>query len=250
MLRSLNDLEGFAIHATDGKLGHVKDFYFDDQAWVMRYFVVDTGTWLLSRQVLISPISVGQPDWENRVLPVSLTQAQVKNSPDIDTNKPVSRQHELDYFGYYGYPFYWGGTDIWGGGIYPGTLLPGYLGVESIPLDESAAEEADRARADAAQHAHDDPHLRSYKALLDYHIAASDGDIGHVQGLLVDEASWAIKYLIVNTNNWWLGHQMLIAPQLIKAVSWSDASVTLDMTRQAVKDAPLYDASIAGASRI
>lgn len=237
MLRSINDLEGYAIRATDGIIGHVKDFYFDDQAWVIRYVVVDTGTWLSSRKVLISPIAIGHPDWAEQVLPVSITKEQVKNSPDVDTEKPVSRQHEIDYFGYYGYPFYWGGAGIWGGGLYPDMMMPDYVGFESTPHGEDREGEG----ADAAQHQHDDPHLRSCKAVMDYHIEATDGDIGHVQGMLVDEETWAIQYLIVNTSNWWLGHQVLIAPQWIKDVSWSDATVSLNLTRQAVKEAPLYN---------
>ena len=119
MLRSMKNLEDYAIRATDGIIGHVKDFYFDDEAWVIRYLVVDTGTWLSSRKVLISPISIGHPDWTDRVLPVSITKEQVKNSPDIDTQKPVSRQHEIQYLGYYGYPYYWGGAGLWGEGIDP-----------------------------------------------------------------------------------------------------------------------------------
>ena len=239
MLRSMNDLEGYAIRATDGTIGHVKDFYFDDQAWVIRYLVVDTGTWLSSRKVLISPIAIGRPDWAEQVLPVSITKEQVKNSPDVDTDKPVSRQHEIDYFGYYGYPFYWGGAGIWGGGLYPDMMMPDYAGFESTSYGEDQEGEG----AHAAQHQHDDPHLRSCKAVMDYHIEATDGDIGHVQGMLVDEETWAIQYLIVNTSNWWLGHQVLIAPQWIKDVSWSDATVSLNLTRQAVKEAPLYNSA-------
>ena len=243
MLRSMNDLEGYAIRATDGTIGHVKDFYFDDQAWVIRYLVVDTGTWLSSRKVLISPIAIGHPDWTEKVLPVSITKEQVKNSPDIDTEKPVSRQHEIDYFGYYGYPFYWGGAGIWGGGIYPNMMMPDYVGFESKPFGEGPGADEAYARADTAQHQHDDPHLRSCKEIMDYHIEATDGDVGHVQGMLVDEETWAIQYLIVNTSNWWLGHQVLIAPHWIKDVSWSDATVSLNLTRQAVKEAPLYDSA-------
>ncbi|MHB1188915.1 PRC-barrel domain-containing protein [Thiobacillus sp.] len=243
MLRSMNDLENYSIHATDGTIGHVTDFYFDDERWVIRYLVVDTGTWLSSRKVLISPIAIGNPNWTEKILPVSITQEQVKNSPDIDTEKPVSRQHEIQYLGYYGYPFYWGGAGIWGGGIYPNMMMPSYAGFVSTPHAEHPEAEEAHARADAAQHEDDDPHLRSCKAVMDYHIQAVDGDIGHVQGLLVDEETWAIRYLIVNTSNWWLGHLVLIAPQWIQKVSWSDTTVSVDLTRQAVKDAPAYDSA-------
>ncbi|MDZ4730203.1 MAG: PRC-barrel domain-containing protein [Xanthomonadales bacterium] len=243
MLRSMKDLEDYAIRATDGNIGHVKDFYFDDEAWVIRYFVVDTGSWLSSRKVLISPIAIGDPDWTDKVLPVSITKEQVKSSPDIDTDKPVSRQHEMRYLGYYGYPSYWGGAGLWGGGAYPGMMMTsdGVLGSTAYVADPEVQEAY--ARADEERHRDDDPHLRSCKAVIDYHIHASDGDIGHVQGLLVDEQSWAIRYLIVNTSNWWLGHQVLIAPQWIKNVGWSETTVSVDLTRQAVKDAPPYDST-------
>jgi len=237
----MKDLEDCAIRATDGIIGQVKDLYFDDKAWVIRYLVVDAGTWLSSRKVLISPIAVGRPDWTEKVLPVSITKEQVKNSPSIDTDKPVSRQHEIRYLGYYGYPFYWDGPGLWGGASYPGMLMTGYSGFGSMqPAVRPEAEEA-YARAEEARHQDDDLHLRSCKAVTGYHIEATDGDIGHVQGLLVDEETWAIRYMIVDTSNWWLGHQVLIAPQWIAALSWSDATVSVNVTRQAVKDAPVYD---------
>lgn len=243
MLRSMNDLDDCTIRATDGTIGHVRDFYFDDEAWVIRYLVVDTGTWLLSRQVLISPIAIGHPDWTEKELPVSITKEQVKNSPDIDTDKPVSRQHEIRYLGYYGYPYYWGRSGLWGGGAYPGMMMPGYAGFVSTPHAEGTQADEAYARDEAARHQNDDSHLRSCKAVMKYHIRATDGDIGHVQGLLVDEETWAIRYLIVNTSNWWLGHQVLIAPQWIQDMIWSDATVSVNLTRQAMKSAPPFDSA-------
>src|SRR5450759_1770004 len=161
MLHSMKDLEDYAIGATDGTVGHVKDFYFDDKAWVIRYLVVDTGTWLSSRKVLISPIAIGHPNWAEKTLPVSITKEQVKNSPDIDTEKPVSRQHEIEYLGYYGYPYYWGGAGLWAGGAFPNLLMPGYGGF-ATPLNAGQPEaEKARAQAEAARHQNDDPHLRS-----------------------------------------------------------------------------------------
>ncbi|MEO6986003.1 MAG: PRC-barrel domain-containing protein [Paralcaligenes sp.] len=243
MLRSMKDLEDYAIHATDGVIGHVKDFYFDDEAWVIRYLVVDTGSWLSSRKVLISPISIGDPDWVKKVLPVSITKEQVKNSPPIDTDKPVSRQHEIRYLGYYGYPSYWGGVGLWGGDYYPGMMMTGYGGFVSTPYTADARARETYARADEARHQNDDLHLRSCQAIMGYHIEAADGDIGQVQGLLVDERTWAIRYMIVNTSNWWLGHLVLIVPPWIKRVSWAESIVSVDLTRQAVKDAPPYNST-------
>jgi uncharacterized protein YrrD len=244
MLRSMKNLEDYAIRATDGIIGHVKDFYFDDKAWVIRYLVVDTGTWLSSRKVLISPIAIGHPDWTDRVLPVSITKEQVKNSPDIDTQKPVSRQHEIRYLGYYGYPYYWEGAGLWGDGLDPSMMMTGFGGFPSRPHPIRSEEEMAYARAEAARHQDDDPHLRSCKAVMGYHVQATDGDIGHVEDLLVDEETWAVRYIIVNTSNWWLDHQVLIAPQWIQGVSWSDSTVAVNLIRQAVKDAPPYDSEI------
>jgi hypothetical protein len=241
MLRSMNDLDDYTIRATDGDIGHVKDFYFDDKTWVVRYLVVDTGNWLSSRKVLISPIAVGHPNWSEKVLPVSITQEQVKNSPDIDTEKPVSRQHEIRYLGYYGYPFYWGGTGLWGEEAYPSMLMAGYGGFVATPQILPPEQVIADALAEAAQHQHDDPDLRSVKAVMSYHIEATDGDIGHVKGMLVDDETWAIRYLIVDTSNWWLGHKVLIAPQWIEEVRWPDTTVSVNLTRRAVQDAPPYD---------
>ncbi|MEO8544560.1 MAG: PRC-barrel domain-containing protein [Betaproteobacteria bacterium] len=249
MLRSAKEMEGYAVSATDGVIGHVKDFYLDDEKWVIRYLVVDTGGWLSSRKVLVSPIAVGTPDWEQKLLPVSISKEQVSKSPDIDTEQPVSRQHEIAYSGYYGYPYYWGGGGYWGGAMYPNLMMPAYGG-----FGGSAAGPADglrettrreMAQRESDRHAHDDPHLRSCNAVVGYHIHASDGDIGHVAGMMLDEQTWAVRYLIVDTSNWWLGHQVLIAPQWIETVNWLDATVSVSMSRQAVKDAPIYDAQAA-----
>ena len=243
MLRSLKDLQDYAIHATDGNIGHVKDFYFDDDAWVIRYLIVDTGTWLSSRKVLISPISIGQPNWSDRVLPVSITKQQVKDSPDIDTEKPVSRQHEMGYLSYYGYQNYWGGAGLWGAIPYPNKLIPGYSGTMTEQRATPPKAEKAVARQEGAQRRDEDPHLRSCNEVIGYHIQATDGEIGHVQGLLVDEETWAIRYLVVDTNNWWLDQWVLVAPQWINEMSWSDTTVSLDLTRREVKNAPEYDSS-------
>ncbi len=242
MLRSMNDLEDYTIRATDGTIGVVKDFYFDDQSWVIRYLVIDTGTWFSSRKVLISPISIGHANWAEKELPVSISMAQVKSSPDIDTELPVSRQHEIQYYSHYGYPYYWGGIGLWGNGAYPGMLIAGNL---ALPVTIANLEtELAHARVEAARHQDDDIHLRSCKAVVGYHIHASDGDIGHVQGMLVDEETWAVRYLIVDTSNWWIGHKVLIAPPWISEVSWTDEKVFVSLTRQAVKDAAPYDATV------
>lgn len=229
MLRNLTDLSGYSIHATDGDLGTVKDFYFDDEDWAIRYLVAETGGWLSDRQVLISPLSLGQPDFVARRLPVSLTMAQVRTSPDIDTSKPVSRQHEAALFDYYAYPYYWGGGGLWGLGSYPGMLTA----EDRI--------EGDMAARWTAPDTASDVHLRSARVVIGNHVHGSDGEIGHVQDLLVDDHSWAIRYLVVNTSNWWLGHRVLLSPRWVDAVTWPERIVTVGLTRDAISHGPPYD---------
>jgi hypothetical protein len=232
MLRNVKNLEGFAIGATDGTVGKVKDFYFDDEAWVIRYLVVDTSAWLGGREVLVSPYSIGQPGWAASVLPATISKQQIKDSPSIESDKPVSRQYERDYLGYYGYPYYWGGTSLWGEAYYPGIYLSGrdaddYNGYQGH-LGAPSADDGD-------------PHLRSCNAVKGYHIKARDGEIGHVQGFLVDDLTWSIRYLIVNTSNWWVGHDVLVSPEWIQDVSWAGSYIAVSLDRQAIKNAPVYD---------
>jgi uncharacterized protein YrrD len=233
MLRSMQELKDYTIGATDGEIGHVTDFFFDDEAWVIRYLVVETGSWLMTRKVLISPFSLMEADWMHRRLPVYINREQVKNSPDIDTEKPVSRQHEMTYANYYGYPYYWGGSGLWGDDLHFPVITPNDGGLNDVEL----------AKIAAAQHAKDDPHLRSCKAVVGYHIHARDGDIGHVQGMLVDEDTWALRYLVVETTNWWRGHQVLISPNWIESISWADSKVIVNLNRQAIKDSPRFDST-------
>ena len=247
MLRSMKDLEHYTIGATDGPIGQVEDFYFDDDGWAIRYLVVETGSWPDSRKVLVSPIAIHQPDWAGRTLPVSISQAQLRGCPDIDTARPGSRQHETGHLGHPGDPVCGGGMGVLGEGLYPKALLRGHGGqrIDSAkrePEREREREEAAFARAEQAHHRHDDPQLHRCKAVIGHHLRAIDGEIGHVEGLLVNEETWTVRYLVVNTSNWWVGYQVLLAPQWITGVEGSDQRMSVQLTRAAIQQAPLYDA--------
>ena len=241
MLRSVNDLQGRKIRATDGDIGSVDQFLFDDEDWAVRYLVVDTGNWLLGRKVLISPIALGQTDWTEG-LSVSLTKEQIKNSPGIDTDKPVSRQHESEYFNYYGYPYYWHGPALWGAGAYPMAVprtmgYPDRVGVTTVYAGSASAPKA------APQEEEGDPHLRSTREVIGYYIEATDGEIGHVEDFIIDDKSWAIRYIVVDTVNWWPGKKVVVAPQWIKRVSWAESTVYVYLEREWIKNAPEYDST-------
>lgn len=242
MLRRMRDMEGYSISATDGVIGEVKDYYFDDESWVIRYLVVQTGAWLSKRKVLISPMAINQADWSEKSIPAAITQEQVRNSPDIDTDKPVSRQHEDQYLQYYRYPNYWGGIGVWGAGTYPNAMQPARS--SGWPAERYRDVQSKRNLVQTGRQTSDDPHLRSGNAVLKYHVHATDGDIGRVHGILIDEKSWSIHFLIVNTNQWWLGHEVIIAPEWIENVSWADSKVFVSLTREAIQSSPPYDPSV------
>jgi hypothetical protein len=227
MLRNAKDLHGFTIRATDGELGTVDQLYFDDETWAIRYLTVETGGWLAGRQVLISPISVTHADWQARRLDVTLTKRQVQNSPEIDTHQPVSRQHEAAFNQYYGYPYYWGGPYMWGSGPFPTDVA-----MSPIAPPEPAADSLWSEPADS--------HLRSTQAVTGYSIDAADGEIGHLDGFVVDDEAWAIRYLEVATRNWWPGKKVLVSPAWIERVSWEDSKVYTGLTREAIQNAPEY----------
>jgi hypothetical protein len=238
MLRNASAIKGYAIAASDGRIGHVSDFLFDDASWLVRWLVVDTGNWLSGRKVLLPPSAMGRPTATENEFPVSLTKQQVKDSPDSDTDRPVSRQIEANIYGYYGWQPYWG-TDMLMGGYGYGTGFGGGT-AGALPANESRQRAEDVAIARASDN---DPHLRSIKAVTGYHIHAVDGEIGHLDDFIVEDTDWSIRNLIVNTKNWWPGKNVLIAPSSIDTIDWTDHLVKLNVDRKRVKDSPTYDAS-------
>jgi hypothetical protein len=234
MLRSVKYLKGYRIEAKDGDIGEVVEFYFDDETWTVRYLVADTGNWLTGRQVLISPMALGKIDRNSNRLQVNLSRSQVENSPGIDSEKPVSRQHEAEFSTYYGYPYYWAGPYIWGPVPYPvGSAMP------APPTGATTV----REEVASAQREQTDVHLRSTKEVTGYYIEASDGDIGHVEDFLIEDDSWKIRYIVVDTKNWWPGKKVVVSPEWIRSVSWTDSKVYVDVPRDAIRNAPEYDTS-------
>ena len=236
MLTNASAINGYAIAASDGRLGTVNDFLFDDASWMVRWLVVDTGNWLPGRKVLLPPLVLGHPDPEERAFPVRLTMQQVKDSPQIDTDRPVSRQMETNVYDYYGW------TPYWGSGLFMGGYMGGY-GRGAIAAQPSPEAQRREERLAEIQRGNDDPHLRSIDAVTGYHIHASDGEIGHVEDFLLEQADWSIHYLVVDTKNWWPGKKVLISPRSARDINWRDRLVNIDVDRQKVKDSPAYDES-------
>jgi hypothetical protein len=224
MLFLAQTLTDFTLNSLDGSIGTVKNFYFDDHNWVVRYLIAETGSWLSSRQVLISPYAVSKSDIPNREIHVKLTKQQIEESPPIDTHLPVSQQFEIDYSQYYGFPSYWSGMNTWGAypymwGTYP-YALPSIEHETEAPSDEQKW----------------DRHLRSAQAVRGYHVHASDGEFGHIEDFIIDDGNWSVTSLVIDTVNWWPGKKVLLSPQSIEEVSWEKSIIVINKTRAQVWD--------------
>lgn len=247
MIRDAKTIEGCEIRARDDAVGTVKDVYFDDENWHVRYLVVDTGSWLTGRTVLMASGAVNSADWEQRVLAVNLTKEQVRNSPHVDTHRPVSRQHETSLHDYYGWPYYWGAPALGTGYVAPiaPAAAPSAASLRASSRSPSGFGEETRATGGTANRpaseSEADSHLRSAHVIRGYHIEASDGSIGHVEDLMIDDATWAVCFIVVDTRNWWPGKKVVVSPSEVRAIHWSTSTVSVDLSREAIKSSPEFD---------
>lgn len=229
MLWNASSLIDFAIHATDGSIGSVETLLFDDREWTIRWIAVDAGTWLSDRKVILPPSAVRELDLTRRAFEVNLTRQQVEDSPGLDNDAPVSRQHESDLYSYYGRDPYWA---AWA--YAPGLSL-------ATPIEPPPTAPGERPGLE--QRVEGDSHLRSTQEVTGYYVHATDGDIGHVEEFLVDSDGWTIRYIVVDTKNWWPGKKVLVSPRAFTAINWADRSVQTDLTRDRLRNGPEYDPS-------
>ena len=228
MLQSIKQLYGNQLGATDGEIGHVKDFYFDDLNWAVRYVVADTGNWLTGRQVLLSPHAFGGSLSAGKVMLVNLTRKQVADSPAIETHKPVSRQYEEEYHRYYGWPYYWEGDGLWGGTRgFPILEVP----YDFFPRKPAAGDPNAKVT---------DEHLRSTQAVCGYHLQATDGIFGHVCDFLMDDQSWAINQLVIKTGHRFTGKEVQVPASQVERISYKESTVFVKLTKDTVEKSPEY----------
>lgn len=232
MKRSIKSLIGYSLKETDGEIGKVDEFYFDDLSWTIRYLVVEAGNWLSRRKVLISPEALLQPDWENETFPVNLTKAQIESSPDIDTDKPVSRQHEEELSSYYTWDPYWE-NEAHGAGIF--GSMPSELYESEIGEPENVNYPAPESEGNK------DPHLQSTDAVKGCTIHATDGEIGKVVDYILDDSDWKINYLVVDTGNWLNSKKVLLPTSWIKEIKWDNEVVVVNVSTAEVKNSPDFD---------
>lgn len=227
MLRSMKELDGYNIQAKDGEIGKAKDFLFDDDTWGLRYLVVDTGGFLTGRKVVISPNALGKPDWNNQVFPVSLTKQQIQDSPPIGSNEPITRQRETDLYQHYRWQPYWEGRTT---GVTPGenvTPAP-----RPTPPQEVTRHSPTEGR-----------HLKSLDDVRGFGVSATDGDIGEIEDFIVDDENWHIRYAVIDTRKWLPGKKVIVPLSAIKSIREDDSKVSIDMSKDKLKDAPKFDPS-------
>ncbi len=229
MERNINSLIGYKMEATNGEIGKTEEFYFEDDSWKIKYIIVKTGGWLFFRKVLISPIALVKGDWKEGVFPVTITKEQVSDSPGIDTDKPVSRQQEIELYGHYAWQRY-GGSGFYAGGTAEA--------MDFAPIiDETITKEADPTD----KRSNDGLHLRSTQNVTGYNIHATDGEIGHVTDFIFDDQTWQILYFVVDTNNWLGGKKVLIKVKHVNKMEWDDSKVFVNVSIEDVKTSPLFE---------
>lgn len=238
MLRKANNLIGYRLDAKDDNLGEVDDFYFSTEDWTIRYMIVDIGSWFTGRRVLIAQSEIGTPNWKQRTIPVDLTKEQVKDSPDIDLTRPIGREQEASLYSYYGWPTYWGapatlgmGMGAVGAGVAMGTPMPPATGPRISDIPDKVA----------AAYPKGERHLQSIGEVTGFNIEGADGSIGIVEDFLVDDHSWIIRYLEIDTSKWLPGRQVLVSPEWVDGVDWNNSKVYTQMTKDQVKNSPEYN---------
>jgi hypothetical protein len=231
MQRNIDSLTGYNMVATDGEIGKVIEFFFDDEIWFVRYMILKTGDWLHGRKVLISPDALKKTSWETGVFSVNITKEQVRDSPAIDTDKPVYRSQEIELYAHYDWESEWGSQFYDGGSMGESNPVP-------IPDREilTAVDKADIR-------SNDQLHLRSTAIFLKFKIQATDGAVGPLVDLVMDDQSWKILYLVAEIPGLPGKTKILIAVDHIRKIEWDLAIVFVDITLAAVEGSDLFKES-------
>ncbi|PKL92093.1 MAG: photosystem reaction center subunit H [Candidatus Goldiibacteriota bacterium HGW-Goldbacteria-1] len=215
MLNSVKNLKGYKLKCTDGEIGEVDEFYFDDRFWVVRYLVASTGQDSLKKQVLISPCALKEVTREDKNIYIQLTKKQVEDAPSVDADKPVTRQFEEDYYHFFGWPVYWNGSSI---------LDNAEKNTESQPDTNKVW----------------NPNLRGTKYVTGYNVHAEEGQMGKVEDFIIDDEVWAIRYLVISLGKWFADKKVLVSPHWIESVSFEELKVHLNLKMNDVKESPEY----------
>ena len=225
MLINLEQLRARQVHANDGDIGKIKDIIFDDEHWTVRFFVLDTHPWMpLSKKVLISPISILKIEENSDDIILAMSKQMVEDSPKVEDQETVSREFELRYFDHFGYSYYWLGSHPWGDYTYPSALTNQNM----IVTNELKQNDIEKTN-----------HLREVSEVSHYNLHASDGDKGHVHDFIWDSKGWSLKYLVVDTSNWFIGGKRVLVPcDKIDSISWEKKTVECKLSKEEINACP------------
>ncbi len=230
MLQSVNDLKGFDIIATDGEIGSIEEFYFEDSSLVVRYLVANTGSWLTGKQNLILPHAITHLDREKRTIHVDLTKDQVIESPGIDKHQPVSRQMEKLVSDYYGERYYWDERP---------NLTAAKL--ESANAAAAFVKSSVTSQSAIAPAPAPDVHLRSMQEIANYSITALDGEIGDVEDFFLETEDWTLRYIGVDTSRILPGKHVLISTERVGEINWAMRNVDVGLSCEQIEQSPDFD---------
>jgi hypothetical protein len=233
MLRSIKQLQGTPVLAEDGEIGSLHTVYFDNKIWKIHYLAIDTGGWLSGRKTLVSPLVLNQLGWESDHLRIALHKAQLKDSPELDKVEPLIHLRDDKLLTSEDGP----PLDHMGGGLFDENII----GLHPDSIMETIHAKIDVNPPLSEEDDGETLHLRSSAHVIGYYIHAQDGDIGHVEDFLVDDTTWVIHYMVVDTRNWLPGKNVLVSPHWIEQVDWNDSKVYVDLTQEAIENSPEYD---------
>ncbi len=226
MLRTLKQFEGWKVQANDGDIGEVRSYYIDTNRWRVRYMVVEVD----DHRVLLPPPALGKPGRDEKTFPVNISREKVHNSPDWSTDKPVSRQNEIDIYDYYGWSYYWV------------PMAVPITGVAMYPIvDMQSDVEAQRREQEGNREY--DPNLYSTRELRGYRIQARDERFGHIEDFVVDDESWRVMYMIVDTGPWLFGRKVVVSPSWVSEISYDEHEARVDLEEDTIRNSPEYDPS-------
>lgn len=252
MLIKSKALKGYKLQGLDGEIGKVEDFYFDDHHWTVRYLIANTGGWLIGHQVLISPYSLLSVNDEERTISINLTKIKIEESPPLGSDKPVSMQYQEQYYQYYGQPMYWGGSYMWGASphIQNDIYMSSFENAESPKSDSPESEnlKSESMKSEAMKKEEEkmakkeswDPNLRSTDTVRGYAIRGIDGDIGHIDDFVIDDENWAIRYIVIDTKNFWPAKKVLVSPKWIERIDWIHSIAYVNVSCDTIMKSPEY----------
>lgn len=226
MAYNIRNLIGLKVQAIDGDIGKIHDFLFDDRNWKIRYIVVYTGTWLFGKKVLISPNSVEQSaSWRTK-FPINLTKEKIKNSPDIDLDKPVSLQKQAELFKYYSWPV---GDD--------------FIPIPAFDIQEESATPETRPAMPSGRKEQLDQHLRSAREIIEYAVITKDDEkVGYVEDFIIHQlAAWTITHIVLDSKHNLPIKSTLIPTRYIKEVVWSENRLDVTLEKSVIESAPEYN---------